>query len=29
MKENHYDNPIFFEKYAHMTRSQKGLAGAG
>ena len=24
-----YDNPLFFEKYAAMSRSQLGLAGAG
>lgn len=29
MKENKYDNPAFFEKYAHMARSEKGLSGAG
>lgn len=29
MKENKYDNPVFFEKYSQMDRSQKGLAGAG
>ncbi|MGI6368669.1 MAG: class I SAM-dependent methyltransferase [Anaerolineae bacterium] len=29
MKENKYDNPIFFEKYSQMSRSQQGLAGAG
>lgn len=27
--ENKYDDPIFFEKYGGMLRSQKGLAGAG
>lgn len=29
MKENKYDNEIFFEKYSQMERSQKGLQGAG
>ena len=29
MKENKYDDPIFFEKYSRMERSQKGLPGAG
>ena len=29
MKENQYDNPLFFEKYAQMERSKKGLQGAG
>ncbi len=29
MKENKYDDPVFFQKYAGMARSQKGLAGAG
>ena len=29
MKENKYDDPVFFEKYSQMTRSQKGLEGAG
>ncbi len=29
MKENIYDNDIFFEKYGQMTRSTKGLSGAG
>ena len=29
MKENIYDNEIFFEKYSQMERSQKGLEGAG
>ena len=29
MKENRYDDPIFFEKYSHMLRSERGLAGAG
>ena len=29
MKENKYDNPVFFEKYSQMSRSKEGLAGAG
>ena len=29
MKENRYDDQEFFEKYRHMSRSEKGLAGAG
>ena len=29
MKENRYDDQTFFDKYSQMTRSQKGLAGAG
>lgn len=29
MKENKYDNEVFFKKYSQMLRSQKGLAGAG
>lgn len=29
MKENKYDNTEFFKKYSEMSRSQKGLAGAG
>lgn len=29
MKENKYDDEVFFEKYSHMDRSKKGLAGAG
>ncbi|MDL2298245.1 class I SAM-dependent methyltransferase [Synergistaceae bacterium OttesenSCG-928-D05] len=29
MKENKYDDEIFFEKYNGMERSKKGLAGAG
>lgn len=29
MKENKYDNEIFFKKYSEMERSKKGLAGAG
>lgn len=28
-KENKYDDEVFFEKYAGMTRSRKGLEGAG
>lgn len=28
MKENPYDNAVFFAKYAQMPRSQKGLEGA-
>ncbi|ELA88493.1 hypothetical protein OKM_02678, partial [Enterococcus faecium EnGen0041] len=27
MKENKYDDNIFFQKYSQMSRSQKGLAG--
>lgn len=27
--ENKYDDPVFFEKYGGMLRSQKGLSGAG
>lgn len=27
--QNKYDDPVFFEKYAGMFRSQKGLSGAG
>jgi len=27
--QNKYDDPVFFEKYSGMLRSQKGLAGAG
>lgn len=27
--QNKYDDPVFFEKYGSMLRSQKGLAGAG
>ena len=26
---SHYDDPVFFEKYAQMGRSQYGLSGAG
>ena len=29
MKENKYDDERFFKKYSEMTRSQKGLEGAG
>ncbi len=29
MKENRYDETIFFEKYSEMERSKKGLEGAG
>ena len=29
MKENKYDNEIFFEKYSEMNRSKEGLKGAG
>lgn len=29
MPQNKYDDDIFFEKYAQMSRSQKGLEGAG
>lgn len=29
MKENIYDNEIFFEKYSRMDRSLQGLSGAG
>lgn len=29
MKENKYDDQLFFEKYSQMNRSRKGLAGAG
>lgn len=29
MKENKYDNTVFFDKYSQMDRSIKGLAGAG
>ncbi len=27
--QNKYDDPVFFEKYSGMLRSQKGLSGAG
>ena len=29
MKENKYDDNIFFQKYSQMSRSQQGLAGTG
>ena len=29
MKENKYDDLLFFQKYSQMDRSQRGLAGAG
>lgn len=29
MRENKYDDPVFFEKYAQMDRSRLGLQGAG
>lgn len=29
MKENRYDDPVFFEKYSHMPRSERGLEAAG
>lgn len=29
MKENKYDDPVFFAKYAQMDRSRLGLKGAG
>lgn len=29
MKENKYNDPVFFEKYSRMDRSVKGLQGAG
>ena len=29
MKENKYDDPVFFEQYNNMERSVKGLTGAG
>ena len=29
MKENKYDDAVFFQKYSQMSRSQQGLAGAG
>src|SRR5690606_4815534 len=29
MKENKYDDDIFFQKYSQMSRSLQGLAGAG
>ena len=29
MKQNKYDDPVFFEKYSRMNRSVQGLQGAG
>lgn len=29
MKENKYDDPVFFDQYSRMSRSVKGLEGAG
>ncbi|SMC93974.1 class I SAM-dependent methyltransferase [Pedobacter africanus] len=29
MRENKYDDPAFFQQYSKMSRSQKGLEGAG
>lgn len=29
MKENKYDNDVFFKKYSEMNRSKQGLSGAG
>lgn len=29
MKENKYDDPVFFNRYSKMLRSEKGLQGAG
>lgn len=29
MKENKYDDELFFKKYSEMDRSKKGLEGAG
>ena len=29
MKENPYDNSVFFAKYGEMLRSKKGLNGGG
>ena len=29
MKEDRYDDPVFFEKYSQMPRSQYGLEAAG
>ena len=29
MKENKYDDSVFFEKYSHMPRSEQGLSAAG
>ena len=28
MKENKYNDPVFFEKYSQMARSQQGLSAA-
>ena len=29
MKENKYDDSVFFQKYSEMSRSKYGLQGAG
>ncbi len=29
MKENKYDDQVFFRKYSEMSRSRQGLSGAG
>ena len=29
MKENKYDDSVFFEQYSHMPRSEQGLSAAG
>ena len=29
MKENKYNDPVFFEKYNQMPRSRQGLSAAG
>lgn len=29
MKENKYDDAVFFQKYSEMSRSKYGLSGAG
>lgn len=29
MKQNKYDDEVFFKKYSQMERSTKGLSGAG
>lgn len=29
MKENRYDDAVFFEKYSQVNRSRQGLSGAG
>ena len=29
MKENKYNEAVFFEKYSQMNRSKQGLSGAG